>query len=70
MGKAGKPIVKPSKQDFTRVTFKPDLAKFKMTHLTKDTVALMTKRAYDITGCTKGVSVYVNGKKTTGTLMK
>ena len=52
-----------SKKDFTHVTFKPDLGKFKMSHLNKDIVSLMTRRAYDIAGCTKGVSVYLNGNK-------
>ena len=46
-----------------QVSFKPDLAKFKMTHLDADTVALMTRRAYDIAGCTKGVTVSLNGTK-------
>lgn len=46
-----------------QVSFKPDLAKFKMTHLDADTVALMTRRAYDIAGCTKGVTVSLNGNK-------
>lgn len=63
MGSAGKTSITSSKGDFTKVTFKPDLAKFKMTHLDKDTVALMTRRAYDMAGCTKGVSVYLNGEK-------
>lgn len=63
MGVAGKATINASKQDYTKVIFKPDLAKFKMTHLDRDTVALMTRRAYDIAGCTKGVSVYLNGKK-------
>ena len=63
MGAAGKTIIKDSHSDFTKVTFKPDLAKFKMTHLSADMVALMTRRAYDIAGCTKGVTVYLNGKK-------
>ena len=45
------------------MSFKPDLAKFKMTHLDADTVALMTRRAYDIAGCTKGVAVYLNGSR-------
>ena len=63
MGVAGKATINTSKQDYTKVIFKPDLAKFKMTHLNRDTVALMTRRAYDIAGCTKGVSVYLNGKK-------
>ena len=63
MGSAGKVSITDSTQDFTKVTFKPDLAKFNMTHLTSDMVALMTRRAYDMAGCTKGVSVYLNGKK-------
>ena len=46
-----------------QVTFKPDLAKFKMTHLDTDTVALMTRRAYDLAGCTKGVAVHLNGTR-------
>jgi len=49
---SGKASINASKQDYTKVTFKPDLAKFKMTHLDQDTVALMTQRAYDIAGCT------------------
>ena len=63
MGKAGKTIIKDGKSDYTRVTFKPDLAKFKMTHLTADMEALMVRRAYDLAGCTRGVAVYLNGKK-------
>ena len=63
MDKAGKTTIKDSKSDFTKVSFKPDLSKFKMTHLDKDTVAIMTRRAYDLAGCTKGVSVYLNGTK-------
>ena len=46
-----------------QVTFKPDLVKFKMTHLDRDTVGVMTRRAYDIAGCTKGVAVYLNGNR-------
>lgn len=63
MGKSGKTIIKESKNDFTRVTFKPDLSKFGMTHLTKDMVDIMTRRVYDMAGCTKGVAVYLNAKK-------
>ncbi|XP_026989581.2 DNA topoisomerase 2-beta isoform X1 [Tachysurus fulvidraco] len=49
--------------DFTSVTFQPDLAKFKMDKLDKDIVALLTRRAYDIAGSCKGVKVILNGKK-------
>lgn len=44
-------------EDFTKVTFSPDLAKFKMTHLDKDTVELMSRRAYDVAASTRGVKV-------------
>ena len=50
-------------EEFTCITFKPDLAKFKMSTLDKDTVALMTRRAYDIAGASKGIRVILNGKK-------
>ena len=62
MSKAEKEVVKSSKDDYTKVTFKPDLERFKMKELDKDTVSLLTRRAYDIAGCTKGVKVYLNGK--------
>lgn len=49
--------------DFTCITFKPDLKKFKMEKLDKDIVALFTKRAYDMAGCTdRRVQVKLNGK--------
>lgn len=49
--------------DFTSVTFQPDLSKFKMEKLDKDIVALLTRRAYDVAGSCKGVKVFLNGKK-------
>ncbi|XP_038047883.1 DNA topoisomerase 2-alpha-like isoform X2 [Patiria miniata] len=49
--------------DFTEICFYPDLAKFKMETLDRDTVALLTRRAYDIAGCTKGVRVTLNGNR-------
>ncbi|XP_072312165.1 DNA topoisomerase 2-alpha [Eucyclogobius newberryi] len=64
MGRAGDINIKPfSGQDHTCITFKPDLQKFKMTLLDKDTVALMTRRAYDIAGAAKGVRVFLNGNR-------
>lgn len=64
MGRAGDASIKPfSGEDHTCITFKPDLPKFKMSILDKDTVALMTRRAYDIAGSTKGVRVFLNGTR-------
>ncbi|XP_046918404.2 DNA topoisomerase 2-alpha-like [Dermatophagoides farinae] len=63
MKTAEEPIIRPSKgEDFTRVTFKPDLKKFNMTHLDKDIVDLFSRRAYDIAGSSKGVKVFLNGE--------
>lgn len=64
MGRAGDVSIKPfDGEEYTCITFKPDLAKFKMSILDKDTVALMTRRAYDIAGSTKGIRVFFNGKR-------
>lgn len=63
MGKSGKTIIKASKTDYTKVTFKPDLSKFGLTHLTTDMVDIMKKRVYDMAGCVKGVTVYLNGDR-------
>ncbi|EJD74229.1 hypothetical protein LOAG_18426 [Loa loa] len=64
MSKGEEPKITTSKrEDFTRVTFKPDLAKFKMTKLDDDIVALMCRRAYDIAGSTRGVKVFLNNKQ-------
>lgn len=53
----------PKGDDYTKITFQPDLAKFKMEKLDPDTVALLSRRAYDVAGCTRGVKVYLNGKR-------
>lgn len=64
MGRAGEASIKPFDGDeYTCITFRPDLPKFKMSILDKDTVALMTRRAYDVAGASKGLRVYFNGKK-------
>jgi len=74
MGNAGEPVVKKctaaekKKGDYTKITFSPDLARFKMFSLAKDTVGLLSKRAYDIAGSMansagKKLAVTLNGKK-------
>lgn len=64
MGKTKEPTITEAKEeDFTAVTFYPDLEKFKMESLDKDTVDLFTRRAYDIAAAAKGVKVFLNGKK-------
>ena len=49
-------------RDYTEITFRPDLERFGMTCLDKDTVALLTKRVYDIAGCNPTVRVSLNNR--------
>ena len=74
MHKTGEPSVKPcskadaKKGDYTKITFKPDLARFGMSIMDEDTIGLLSKRAYDIAGSMankegKKLSVYLNGTK-------
>lgn len=54
--------------DYVKITFSPDLQRFGMTHLDNDTVALLSKRAYDIAGTMassggKKLSIKLNGDK-------
>ena len=42
--------VRQASDNWTRVTFSPDLSKFGMAELEADTVALMRKRVYDMAG--------------------
>lgn len=64
MGKADpEKISDYSGTDFTCVTFSPDLKKFKMEKLDDDFVSLLKRRAYDMAGVCRGVSVVLNGEK-------
>ena len=52
------------KEDYTCITFYPDLARFGMSSLEEDTIALMQKRVYDIAGILpESVHVYLNKKR-------
>jgi DNA topoisomerase-2 len=53
--------------DYVSITFSPDLTRFKMSSLDEDTVALLSKRAFDIAGSMSGrpgkkLSVLLNGE--------
>lgn len=64
MTKASEPKISPnSEEDFTCVSFQPDLERFGMTELDSDTVALFERRAYDIAASTRGVRVFLNGHR-------
>ncbi len=67
MYKIDPPVIKKvdtSAKPYTKVTFKPDLERFGMTEISKDVVALLKKRVFDLSVTTnKKVAVYYNGEK-------
>ncbi|CAK5022619.1 unnamed protein product [Meloidogyne enterolobii] len=64
MKKQGEATISDStKDDYTKVVFQPDLKLFKMEELDDDIIGLMSRRAYDMAGTTRGVKVFLNGKK-------
>lgn len=64
MTKTSQPKIKPhSGEDFTKVTFSPDLDKFKMKKFDDDIAALMSRRAYDVAASSRGVKVFLNGER-------
>eukprot|EP00106_Octopus_bimaculoides_P022777 XP_014790219.1 PREDICTED: DNA topoisomerase 2-beta-like [Octopus bimaculoides] len=61
---ASEPVITESRaDDFTAITFCPDLPKFQLESLDKDHVALFCRRAFDIAASTRGVKVMLNGKR-------
>lgn len=66
MSEKGEPEIKACKptDNWTCITFHPDLAKFGMATLDEDMVALMKKRVYDLAGILgKTTKVFLNGEK-------
>ncbi|KAG8994735.1 DNA topoisomerase 2 [Tulasnella sp. JGI-2019a] len=50
-------------EEYTQISFKPDLPRFGMQSMDPDTVALLKKRVYDMAGTVKGVKVVLNGER-------
>ena len=64
MSERGKPsITKANKDDFTKITFKPDLEKFGMECIDNDLEAVIKKRVHDMAGILTGVKVYLNDER-------
>lgn len=64
MSKTSEPRIKDhAGEDFTKISFSPDLSKFKMETLDKDFIGLLSRRAFDVAASTRGVKVYLNGKR-------
>lgn len=62
MGKA-KITDTSSKDDYTKITFRPDFARFGLEGLDDDHQALFTRRVYDLCGTVRGVKIYLNGQR-------
>ncbi|KAH8120719.1 DNA topoisomerase II [Phellopilus nigrolimitatus] len=56
-------ITKNKKDEYTRVTFKPDLQRFGMDSIDDDTLALLKKRVYDMAGTVKNIKVFLNDER-------
>ena len=56
-------IVAYKGEDFTQITFKPDLAKFGMQEIDDDLEALLKKRVYDMAGTVKDIKVFLNEER-------
>lgn len=65
MGKVSEPKItkNPKGEDWTRITFKPDLERFGMESIDEDTQALLMKRVYDMAGTVKDVKVWLNDER-------
>ncbi|PHZ15501.1 DNA topoisomerase II [Rhizopus microsporus ATCC 52813] len=50
-------------EQYTRISFKPDLAKFSLSEMDEDFEALIKKRVYDLAGCVDNCNVFLNGTK-------
>lgn len=49
----------PGTEDWTRVTFKPDLEKFEIEQLDEDILSLMKRRVYDVAACNTHLKVFI-----------
>lgn len=65
MSEMGEPVIsKVTKgQDYTRITFKPDLNLFNMESMSEDLVSVLYRRVYDLAGCMRQCKVILNGKR-------
>ncbi|RSH87226.1 DNA topoisomerase 2 [Saitozyma podzolica] len=62
--KAAPKIIENKKgEEWTKITFTPDLQRFGMTSIDDDTNALLMKRVYDMAGTVKDIKVYLNDER-------
>ena len=65
MSVCGKPkITKNAKgEEYTRVTFRPDLKRFGMDRIDEDTAGLLRKRVYDMAGTVRDIKDFLNDER-------
>ena len=61
MRKIEKPIIKPSKKGFTKITFFPDLKRFGLTEIDESTLLILQRRAIDIAATNPKLTIIFNG---------
>jgi len=60
---SGPKVKKTKKKGFTRITWRPDYAKFNRTGLTVGDRAKINKRVYDIAACNPNLKIYLNDER-------
>lgn len=65
MSKREEPVITKQRvrESYTKITFTPDLKRFKMDHLDDDIISLLKKRVYDMCATVKKVKVFLNGNQ-------
>lgn len=53
----------PRNEEYTRISFTPDLSKFGMDKMDDDFESILKRRVYDMAGCSHDVKVYLNGER-------
>jgi DNA topoisomerase-2 len=57
------PIIKKSKEHYTKITFIPDYPKLNLENLSDGDFRKIEKRVYDVAGCNPQLKIYFNDKK-------
>ncbi|KAK1924337.1 DNA topoisomerase [Papiliotrema laurentii] len=65
MGKKAEPKISPNPkgEEYTKITFTPDLKRFGMSSIDDDTYALLSKRVYDMAGTVRDIKVFLNNER-------
>jgi DNA gyrase/topoisomerase IV subunit B/DNA gyrase/topoisomerase IV subunit A len=65
MDKVTKPKITALKKDeeYTKITFKPDLTKFNLEKIDDDMLGVLMRRVYDLAGCLTGIKVTLNKQR-------